>query len=105
MAPKRGSILHIGIAGYVVAIDTATGAEVWRTKLKSSSFTTVMVDGKRVYAGTQGELFCLDAVTGDVLWSNALKGLRQGIVCFGSEGGAVTAAVAAAAAAAAAAAG
>ena len=35
-------------------------------------------------AGVQGEVFCLDATTGDVRWHNKLKGFGTGIVCFGT---------------------
>jgi outer membrane protein assembly factor BamB len=95
--------MFVGIGGHVVAVDGATGEELWRTRLKSTTFTSVWTDGKRVYAGAQGELFCLDASAGNVLWHNPLKGLGRGIVAFpggGPEGAAALAAAQAAAAAA-----
>ena len=44
------STLYIGIKGHVLALDRSTGSELWRTKLGSSDFTNVVVDGgqKRV---------------------------------------------------------
>ena len=99
---RAGGILYLGVGGHAVAIDAATGQEIWRTKLKMTSVTTVWSDGKRVYAGALGELFCLDAAAGSVLWHNPLKGLGRGIVAF--PGSHVEAAAAAAAAEAAAAA-
>jgi outer membrane protein assembly factor BamB len=97
---RSSAALIIAIHGHAVRIDPATGAEVWRTKLKSASFPTVFVDGNRVYAGASGELFCLDKSTGEILWRNRLKGLGLGTVAF--PGGSDVAASAAAAAAAAA---
>jgi outer membrane protein assembly factor BamB len=95
-------MLYLGVGGHAVAIDAATGQEIWRAKLKMTSVTTVWSDGKRVYAGAQGELFCLDAAAGNVLWHNPLKGLGRGIVAFpGSDVEAAAAAAAAEAAAAA----
>jgi len=94
--------LFLGVGGHVVAIDPATGDEIWRTRLKSTTVTTVWSDGKRVYGGAQGELFGLDAATGNLLWHNKLKGLGMGIVAF--PGSSLEAAAAAAAQAAAAAA-
>lgn len=99
---RAGDPLYLGVGGHVVALDAATGEELWRTKLKSTTFTTVWSDGRRVYAGAQGELFCVDAATGKVVWHNALKGLGRGIVAFPGSGLEAAAAVAAAQAAAAA---
>jgi outer membrane protein assembly factor BamB len=99
---RAGGTLFVGVGGHVVAIDAATGEELWRTKLKSTTFTTVWSDGKRVYAGAQGELFCVDASAGNVLWHNTLKGLGRGIVAFPGSGAEAAAAAAAAQAAAAA---
>jgi len=89
--------LYIGVGGHVVALDSATGTELWRTKLKTSTLTTVWFDGGRVYGGAQGELFCLDPATGHIQWRNRLKGLGLGVVAFpGSPQEAVAAAQASA---------
>jgi outer membrane protein assembly factor BamB len=74
--------LYIGVGGYAVAIDRATGDELWRTKLKSSSFVTVYSDGGGLYAGAKGELFCLDRTTGSILWHNRLVGLGLNVITF-----------------------
>jgi outer membrane protein assembly factor BamB len=82
----------IGVGGHAVALDAVTGAELWRTKLKSSGVVTVALTGTRVLAGTGGELFCLDAYTGRILWQNKLKGLGLGIVTLpGSDAAAAAA--------------
>jgi outer membrane protein assembly factor BamB len=73
-------IVVVGLGGYAVALDRATGSEVWRTKLKGGDFVNVAVDGGDVFAGTKGRLFCLDASTGTIRWENELKGLGWGIV-------------------------
>ncbi len=69
-----------GLHGTVVAMDPQTGAERWRTKLKGMQFVNVACDADRVYAATQGQLWCLDVTTGTVLWQNKLSGLGFGIV-------------------------
>ena len=56
----------IGIGGHAVALDVATGTELWRTKLKSS---------------------------GVVLWQNKLKGLGLGLVTLPGTDGVAAAAV------------
>ena len=97
--------LFIGIGSNVVAIRPSDGQEIWRRKLKMTSFVTVFTDGDTIYAGAAGELFCLDGATGVIRWRNKLKGLGSGLVSFsGASSVAVAAAMAAAQEAAAAAA-
>ena len=89
--------LIIGVGGHVVAVDPASGDELWRTRLKSSNYVTVKTAAGRVYAGAGGELFCLDQSSGEILWRNRLKGLGLGIVSFGGDSELVATAAAAAA--------
>jgi outer membrane protein assembly factor BamB len=94
---SREKALFIGIGSHVVAIRPSDGQEIWRTKLKMTSFVTVFTDGDTVYAGAAGELFCLDGASGVIRWRNRLKGLGSGLISFS---GASTVEVAAAMAAA-----
>jgi outer membrane protein assembly factor BamB len=70
----------VGLCGYAVALDRATGSEVWRTSLKGADFVNVVLDGGDVFVGSKGRLYCLDASTGTIRWANELKGLGWGIV-------------------------
>jgi outer membrane protein assembly factor BamB len=92
---RIGDREFVGLGGHVVAIDAATGAELWRTRLKGSDVVTLSVVANRVLGGTKGEVFCLDPATGAILWHNRLKGLGTGIVAFTSSGYEVIAAAAA----------
>ena len=74
--------LIIGSNGFVAAIDLADGHELWRTKLQTGVFAattredvSVLVQGGFVFAGSRGNLFCLDVGTGSILWNNELKGM------------------------------
>ena len=80
--PRQRERLYIGIKGHVVAIDPITGTEIWRTKLKTSSFATVHLVGGRLYAAAGGELFALDQISGQIVWNNPLKGLGFGVIAF-----------------------
>lgn len=82
MARSKSQPTVIGVGSHAVCINLDTGEELWRTKLKSSSFVTIQLDGPRVLAGAGGELFCLDAKSGMILWHNKLKGLGFGVVTF-----------------------
>ena len=83
MARLKTLPIYLGVGGHAVAINATTGEEIWRTKLKASSFVTVHYSDGRVYAGARGEVFCLDARSGSVLWQNPLKGLGLGVVAIG----------------------
>lgn len=72
--------LFLGIRGTVLALDPATGTEIWRTPLKGADFVNVVELGSRLYAATKGVIFALDPATGKVLWSNPLKGLGTSFV-------------------------
>lgn len=79
--------LYVGIGDSVLALDPATGEEIWRTKLKKmSTFVTVSYIHGRVFAAVSGEIFCLDPLTGEVVWHNPMKGLGLGYVTFTGEG-------------------
>jgi outer membrane protein assembly factor BamB len=73
-------LVFIGVKGTVLALDRATGQEVWRQKLKGYNFTNLVREGNVVLAATRGELFCLDAADGSVRWSNPLTGLGFGLI-------------------------
>jgi len=86
VTPRNATPLFIGIGGHVVALNPTSGEEIWRAKIKSSSYVTICVVGDQVYAGAGGELFCLSAASGELVWRNKLKGLGHGLIAFaGSE--------------------
>ncbi len=88
---SQSSVVYVGISGTVLALDRASGREVWRCSLKGSDFVNVVVEGGDVYASTRGEMFCLDAASGQVRWNNPLKGLGRGLVTIANASGAGTA--------------
>lgn len=83
------SPIFVGIGGSVLAIDASTGQERWRQKINSgATYTTVALLHDRLYATASGEIWCLDPVTGTVVWHNRLKGLGVGYVSIaGAESG------------------
>jgi outer membrane protein assembly factor BamB len=79
--------LFIGIAGCALALDRATGQEIWRTKLKGSELVNVALEDGALYAAARGELYCLDPATGNIRWKNPLTGLGWGLMAIASAGG------------------
>ena len=79
----KEELVYIGIKGRVLALSRATGEIVWSTDLDAgflnTGFVHVVVDGNDVFATTQGEVSCLDAVTGQIRWQNPLRGYGMGI--------------------------
>ena len=78
----RGS-LYLGIKGYVVCINKLDGSEKWRTKLKGSQITTLIVHETELFASAQGYLYALDQQSGRIVWENPLRGLGNGVCTLG----------------------
>ena len=79
------SFIVIGIGGSVLALDRATGQEIWRTKLKGDFVYVAFVDSD-LFATAYGELYCLDPATGKVRWKNQLKGLGMNLISIAAPG-------------------
>lgn len=77
-------LIFTGIKNSVVALDDRTGAEVWRTQLRSSDFVTVLWDGEALIAANGGEVWRLEPERGQVIWHNELKGMGRGLVSLAS---------------------
>lgn len=78
--------LFLGIKGYLVCLDKATGDKQWETKLKSTSgVTNLLFEDDKVFAYSGGHLFCVDAKSGKVLWENKLDGYGYGPCIIASE--------------------
>jgi outer membrane protein assembly factor BamB len=80
------NLIFIGVKGTVVALDRATGSEVWRSELKGKDFVNVVLQDGDLYATTKGELFRLDPATGKIRWQNPLKGLGWGLITIAASG-------------------
>ena len=76
---KTEQLIFVGIKGTVVAVDRATGQQVWATRLKGSDFVNVLVQDGAILASCRGEIFCLDPLTGEGIWHNPLKGFGIGL--------------------------
>jgi outer membrane protein assembly factor BamB len=94
--PTKRELLYVGIKGRVVALDHESGEIAWSVELhRGMSFVPVVVAGSRVFASSGGEVTCLDAATGAILWHNPLKGYGVGYAMLaGAPDPAIAAAVA-----------
>lgn len=78
------ALIFAGIKNFVLALEERSGAEVWRVKLRSGDYVTVLWDGEALLAANGGEIWRLDPGTGAVLWRNEMKGLGRGLVSLAS---------------------
>jgi len=89
---KTAHLVFIGIKGSVIALNRATGQQVWATHLKGSDFVNVVLLDGAVLASCYGEIFCLDPLTGRTLWHNPLKGFGVGLATIATDNATVLAA-------------
>jgi len=82
---KTSDLIYIGIKGSVIALNRASGEQVWAAPLKGSDFVNLLVEGEKVFATCCGEVFCLDPLTGEGLWHNRLKGFGTGLATIATE--------------------
>jgi outer membrane protein assembly factor BamB len=77
-------LLFVGFNGRVVALERRSGELVWEWKCPkpSSQMVAVLVQGERIYASSAGYTYCLDALNGEQLWGNTLKGMGTGVPCL-----------------------
>ena len=47
--------IFVGVHGDVVALDRATGQELWHTKLAGGDFVNLLLDQDRIIATTKGK--------------------------------------------------
>jgi outer membrane protein assembly factor BamB len=80
-------MVFVGVKGTVMALDRATGREVWRTPLTRGDFVNLVLDDGVLYATARGEIFCLDPLTGRVYWNNPLRGMGYGLVSIATPAG------------------
>ncbi len=69
-------LLYAGVGRTVVALDRFSGRPVWRVKLPrllGGSVSMVLPHGREVYAARGGYVYCLDRMTGAVLWERGMN--------------------------------
>jgi len=78
----------------VVKVSKDKGEIKWRAVLKPETFfssghhfVSVLAEDERVFVHTIGELFCLDAGSGRILWRNPLSGLGSQLGTLASASG------------------
>lgn len=75
-------VIFMGLNSRVVALNKGNGQILWDTKLGGvlgDGFISINSDGQHVFAFCKGQIYCLDASSGAIVWTNELKGYGYGI--------------------------
>ena len=82
-------LVFVGFNSRVLALDRDTGEVVWDWKSPKgqSTHVAVLLDGDRLIVSVHGYMYCLDPLSGEELWSNALKGFGVGVPSLASLSG------------------
>jgi outer membrane protein assembly factor BamB len=67
-------LIFIGLNRYVVALHRDTGEIVWSNNQLHDGAVTLLLDGDRLIASSNGYIYCLNPHTGKILWHNPMKG-------------------------------
>jgi outer membrane protein assembly factor BamB len=79
---NANDLVFLGLKNRVTALGKSDGQIVWTTELPGgliTDFVNLSCDDRRVFAYSYGQIHCLDLFSGQLLWSNALKGHGYGI--------------------------
>ena len=74
---NANDFVFLGLKHRVTALGKSDGQIVWTTELPGglgTGFVTLSCDDRRVFACANGQIHCLDLFSGQLLWSNPLKG-------------------------------
>ena len=71
-------LIFVGLNGKAVALNRDTGEIVWSNDHMRRGYVTMLLDGDRLIVSTNGYIYCLDPLTGAILWHNPMKGYGMG---------------------------
>ena len=89
---KAADLVLVASNCRVVALNKATGAQVWESVLITNffklgeTFVTVAFDDSGVFAHTINETFRLDLQTGKILWQQKVASLGRGVASIALSG-------------------
>ncbi len=73
------NIVFVGFNSRVAALHRDNGQLLWEWKSpRGSGYVAVLLDGDRLIVSVCGYTYCLNPLTGEVLWFNELSGFGTG---------------------------
>ena len=77
-------LIFVGFGHHAIALDRDTGEIVWVNSEMHTGYISMLLDGDRLIASSNGYMYCLNPMTGEVLWHNPLKGFGVGVAHLAS---------------------
>ncbi len=71
-------LIFVGLNGYALALNRDTGETVWSNNQMKGGYVTLLLDFDKLIVSTNGYIYCLDPLTGNIQWHNPLKGFGVG---------------------------
>jgi len=82
---RIADFVYVGLNSRAAALHRTSGEIAWQWKAgKGKGFVVLLLDGEHLIASVQGYTYCLDARTGEELWSNPMAGFGLGVPCLAS---------------------
>src|SRR3954449_2888081 len=81
---KLAQLVFVGFNGRAAALDRDSGEIVWSNNDMHRGYVTLLLDGDRLIASSNGYMYCLDPYTGDILWHNPMTGFGYGVTSLAS---------------------
>jgi len=79
---KISDLVFVGIYGYALALSRTNGEQLWKVNLSGYDMVNIVVDGNVLLATSNGEIYCLNPLTGATIWHNQLKGMGTGLAAI-----------------------
>lgn len=85
--------LYLGGRGWVIALDKRTGAEIWRTSIKTGwfrlggSFVNLVEGAEFLFAIYSGHVNCLSKTDGSILWQQKVRDLGLSLISMAVDAG------------------
>jgi outer membrane protein assembly factor BamB len=72
-------LIFVGFNQRVAALDRDTGSIVWSQKCKGGSYVTFLLEDDRLIVSSDGYIYCLNPLTGQLFWNNDMPGYGSGV--------------------------
>ena len=74
-------LVFVGLNGSVSALSRLDGTEIWSWKApRGAGYVSLLPREDMCVVGVGGYVYCIDPLTGQTLWENAMKGKGIGVV-------------------------
>jgi outer membrane protein assembly factor BamB len=80
-------LVFVGYTGRVSALNRNDGTIVWSWnagRVFTAGYVTLLLDGELLIVSVNGYMYGLDALTGEQLWYNEMKGCGTGVASLAS---------------------